>query len=204
MQHRLSFIPYMKAEIAAKLNRELKDEIVSERQVVYILVETRKLLEQQGVLHDFRALKLCSDWAVHPKLQGRDSQIVLKYFDAYEIEYQNSHIAMAEFPLEPLHDFVSYKQFRAEFMDALSSYDVETDTLAQDKFWQSFIQYYACVIQDCPLEAKQDSTELVNRVTAQSWSREMADAIYPGKRVIQWNWTLKSGTEREKIVCALI
>ena len=61
----------MKAHIAAKLSRELEDEIVSERQVVYILVETRKLLEQQATLGHYRNLKLCADWAVHPRLQGQ-------------------------------------------------------------------------------------------------------------------------------------
>jgi len=129
---------------------------------------------------------------------------VLKHFDAYEIEYQNSGISMAEFSLEPLHDFVSQKRFRTELIEALSRYGVETNTVAQDKFWQCFIQYYMSVIQDCPLEAKNDKTQLVSQVTALSWPKEMADAIYPGKRVIQWNWSLKSGTERKQIVCALI
>jgi hypothetical protein len=73
----------MKKDIACKLSRELKDEIVSERQVVYILVETRKLLEQQGRLDDFRTLTLCCNWTVHPKLDRKDSQEVLKYFDGY-------------------------------------------------------------------------------------------------------------------------
>ncbi len=194
----------MKAHITAKLSREFEEEIVSERQVVYILVETRKLLEQQGVLSNFPALKLCSDWAVHPKLDRGDSLVILKHFDTYEIEYQNSRVTVAEFPLEPLHDFMSHKKFRAEFTEALSSYGMKTDSLTQDNYWQSFIQHYTSVIQDCPLEARNDNTQLVSRVTALCWPEEMADAIFPGKRVIQWNWTLKSGTEREKPVCALV
>ncbi len=124
----------MKDDIVAKLNRELDEEIVSERQVVYILVEARKLLEQQRTLDSFRAFKLCGDWAVHPKLRGPDSQLVLKYFDAYEAEYQNSGVTMAEFQLEPLHDFVSYRRFRVEFMQALAPYDVNVDRLASDTF----------------------------------------------------------------------
>jgi hypothetical protein len=27
---------------------------------------------------------------------------------------------------------------------------------------------------------------------------------YPGKHVVQWNWNLKSGAPKEKLVCALI
>ena len=58
----------MKEDIASKLNHELDQEIVSERQVVYILIEARKLLEQQKTLDNFRGFKLCGDWAVHPKI----------------------------------------------------------------------------------------------------------------------------------------
>jgi hypothetical protein len=194
----------MKSDIVGKLSRELEDEIVSERQVVYILVETRKLLEQQTRLDDFRTLTLCSNWTVHPKLDRKDSQEVLKYFDAYEAEYQNSRLTVAEFQHQQLHDFMTFKSFRSELFEALSSYGVETSALTEDKAWQSFIQHYTSVIRDCPLEAKNGKTQLVSHVTALCWPEEMAGSTFPGKRVVQWNWTLKSGIEREKNVCALI
>jgi hypothetical protein len=193
----------MKEDIAAKLNRELGQEIVSERQVVYILVEARKLLEQQKTLDNFRALKLCSDWAVHPKLKGPDSQAVLRHFDAYEAEYRRTGVTMAEYQLEPLRDFLSHKRFRAEFIEALSPYDITVDRFASDEFWRPFIQYYTSVIQDCPLEAVDSNTQIVTHVSALAWPKQTAEAAYPGKRVIQWNWTLKDSTER-KLVCALI
>jgi hypothetical protein len=44
--------------------------------------------------------------------------MILRHFDAYA-EYQNSGITMAEFRLEPLHEFMSLKRFRAEFVEAL-------------------------------------------------------------------------------------
>jgi hypothetical protein len=187
----------MKEDIAGKLNRELDQAIVSERQVVYILVEARKLLEQQKTLDSFRAFKL------HPKLRGPDSQLILKHFDAYEAEFKKSGITMAEFRLEPLHDFMSHKRFRAEFIEALSPYGIQVERVASDVYWQSFIQHYTSVIQDCPLEAIGKNTQIVAHVSGLPWPTEMANAIYPGKRVIQWNWTLKNSAER-KLVCALI
>jgi hypothetical protein len=193
----------MKQDITSKLNAELDQEIVSEMQVVYILVEARKLLEQQQTLDKFRAFKLCSDWAVHPKLRGPDSQMILKHFDAYETEHQKSGVTVAEFQLEPLHEFMTYARFRAEFIEALSPHDVEVGQLSSDAFWQPFIQHYTAVIQDCPLEATDNNTQLVSHVTGLAWPKKMADAMYPGKRVIQWNWTLKNSTER-KLVCALV
>ena len=193
----------MEVNIVSKLNHELGREIVSEGQVVYILVEARKLLEQRKVLRNFKALKLCSDWAVHPKLNGPDSQDILRYFDAYEAEFRNSGLTMPEFRLDPLHDFMSHKKFRAEFIEALSPYEVDVEYLASDSFWRPFIQHYTSVIQDCPLEAIGNSTQLVSRVSCLAWPKEMADGIFPGRRVVQWNWTLKENDER-KLVCSLV
>jgi hypothetical protein len=193
----------MKEDIVAKLNRELGHEIVSERQVVYILVEARKLLEQQETLDNFRSFKLCSDWAVHPKLRGPDAQAVLRHFDAYETEYRRTGVTMAEYQLVPLRDFMSHERFRSEFIEALSPHDIAVDRLAFDAFWRPFIQHYTSVIQDCPLEAVDNNTQLVTHVSALAWPSKQAEAAYPGKRVIQWNWTLKDSTRR-KLVCALI
>jgi hypothetical protein len=193
----------MKPDIVRKLNREVRRPIRTERQAVYILVEARKLLEQQGTLEKFRGFKLCSDWAVHPKLRGPDAQLILSYFDAYEAEYQKSGLTMAEFKLQPLHDFLALKSFRDEMMTSLRPHDVEVAFVASDDFWKPFVQRYMSVIQDCPLEAWGQNTTFVSHVSAQAWPEDMADGIYPGKRVVQWNWTLKNSQER-KLICALI
>ncbi len=193
----------MRNDILTKLSSELEVEITAERQVVYILVEARKLLEQQGTLEKFRTLKLCADWAVHPKLDRSDAQVVLKRFDAFEMEHRKSGVTVAEFQSQALRDFLSYENFRGELITSLAQEGANVDRLKADAFWQSFIQYYSAVIRDCPLEAKSTNTQLVSCVTCLAWPEEQANAIFPGKRVIQWNWDLKSGTGRNA-VCALV
>lgn len=194
----------MRDEIAAKLSYELDKEIQSERQVVYILVETRKLLEREDALTAYRALKLCSDWAVHPKLCGTDAQEILRRFDAYEVEFQKSGKTLAEFQPGPLHEFLSLAKFRTELMQALSRYGVHAAPLASDTIWQNFVQHYCGVIRDCPLEARNEHTRLVTHVRAVAWPTDQADAVFPGRRVVEWIWTLGSGMVREKTVSALI
>jgi hypothetical protein len=98
---------------------------------------------------------------------------------------------------------MSHKAFRQDFIDALSQHQVNISRLASDEYWQSFIQHYTSVIQDCPLEALGDNTQLVSHVSALAWPQEMANSTFPGKRVIQWNWTLK-GSGEKKLVCALV
>jgi len=194
----------MKNDIAEKLNREFGQDIADERQVVYILVEARKLLEQQGTLKTFPAFNLCSDWAVHPKLDRKGAQLVLSHFDAYEAEYRKSGVTVAEFGLPSLLDFMSHKKFREEFIWAIEPHGVRVDRLAADDFWRAFIQRYSDVVQDCPLEARAHTTRYVNHVTCLAWPQKRANALFPGKHVVQWNWNLKSGAPREKLVCALI
>jgi hypothetical protein len=113
---------------------------------------------------------------------GRASKAARARFSEYfyEIEYQKSGITIAEFPLEPLHDFMSYKTFRAELIEALTPYGVETDRFSSDMFWRSFIHYYSSVIQDCPLDAIDNNIRLVTHVSGQAWPMEMAQTIYRG------------------------
>jgi hypothetical protein len=193
----------MRGDIVEKLNAELAQPIRSELQVVYILVEARKLLEQQGTLDAFRGFKLCGDWAVHPKLRGPDAQQILIFFNAYEAEYAKSGVTVAEFQTRPVQDFLSLKSFREEMIASLRPYGVEVDRIASDEFWKPFVQCYMSVIQDCPLEAWEQNAAYVTHVSAQAWPEDMAAGIFPGKRVVQWNWTL-TNTQEKKLVCALI
>lgn len=191
-------------DIVAKLNGEFDAEIVTERQVVYILVEARKLLERQDTLDNFQAFKLCGDWAVHPKLKRSSAQAVLGYFDAYESEFRKSGVTVAESKLQPLLDFMAHKNFREQFIQAVEPHGVRVDRLVSDDYWRAFIQLYSAVVQDCPLEARANTTQFVNHVTCLAWPKDRANALYPGKHVVQWKWNLKSGAPKEKLVCALI
>jgi hypothetical protein len=193
----------MKPDIISKLNLEMGRAIVSEVQVVYILVETRKLLEQQQQLLNFRTLKLCTDWAVHPKLSGTDAKGILSYFDDFEAEHRMSGVTVKEFNFAPLNDFLSHATFREQFIAALQPHGIDVSRIASDAFWRPFIQHYSSVIQDCPLVAVDDETRLVNEVTASAWPEDMAEGIFPGKCVVQWNWKPNDAAER-KLICALI
>ena len=193
----------MRGDIAEKLNREFDEPICNEQQVVYILVEARKLLEQAGVLETLSDFKLCSDWAVHPKLRGPAAQQILGYFNAYEIERAQSGVTLHAFQPKPLEDFLSLKSFRGEMMTGLQPYGVDVDPIATDEFWQPFVQCYMGVIRDCPLEACEQNATHVSHVSASAWPEEMASQIFPGKRVVQWNWTL-TNTKEVRDACALI
>ena len=60
----------MKPDILTKLAAELREPIGSERQVVYIMVELRKLIELNCDGAQYTALKFHCDWVAHPRLAG--------------------------------------------------------------------------------------------------------------------------------------
>ena len=110
---------------------------------------------------------------------------------------------MKEFDLQPLNEFLALQTFRTEFIAALRESAVSSIALENDEFWRSFVQHYLGVIQDCPLQAIREDGRLVVEVTGQAWTRAMADSIFPGKRVIQWNWKPKD-RPGQSLICALV
>ena len=194
----------MKPDICTKIAAELDQDLSSERQVVYILVEIRKLLEAQGTLENYPALRLCCDWVVHPKLRGLGAQNVILRLDSYEVERQLSGKTVDEHNDPSLSEIMTLKGFRSELRDALAAHAIPTERLATDEYWRNFIKYFVPVIQDCPLEAWEANTQWVHHVTALAWPDDQASALFPCKLVLQWNWTLKGGTSRQNVVCALV
>ena len=71
----------MRSDIEAKLADVLTRPIEAECQVVYILVEVRKLLEHEGTKNTLNALTLCCDWSIHTKLDRNEARKVLKEVD---------------------------------------------------------------------------------------------------------------------------
>jgi hypothetical protein len=85
----------MERDIEQKLLAEFSQPITSERQAFYILVELRKLLERKGTLDKYPTLKICCDWAVHPKLNRASAQPIMKLFDEYEAKYRSEGIGVS-------------------------------------------------------------------------------------------------------------
>src|SRR5438034_358212 len=89
-------------DIVQKLARELSLPIQSERQVAYILVEIRKLLEldkrarekaKQPKDHTYATLQLCCDWAVHPVMDYENGKRIVRRFDKWQEYLDRLHAA---------------------------------------------------------------------------------------------------------------
>lgn len=187
----------MVPDIVYKLSEEFAQDITSERQVVYILVEIRKLLEKKDDLDKYPDLKLCCDWATHPKLDRKSAQRIAMLFDRYEAKYRRDGVGVNQAEIPELVEFCEHSRFRAQFIEACESNDVPTGALRNDDWWRFFLEQFSEVVRDCPLEAKGDSTTHVTRVTASAISPESI-GVWGRQFAICWTWyrndTITPGT----------
>ncbi len=135
--------------IVGKLRTELQREIVSECQVVYILVKIRKLLVLHNQAKTFSILNLYCNWTVHSSLDRDAAQNLI-------VELNRSYSRLdtgetAEHGLQGLWNYFSFDHFRKQFQAFLSLHNLPT-AICEDVLWQEFLHYYSLAIQDCPLE----------------------------------------------------
>jgi hypothetical protein len=156
----------MKSAIILKLQRELAEPISTERQVVYILVEIRKLLETNAALKKkYDALWFHASWAVHAEMRGWDgiAAKLLQYFDeAYPLLREKE---LHELPRElgrAVEDAMSLDHFRRHLQDFLTEQGLNT-SIAK-KYWTEFLRLYASVIQDSPLIVSQQNIKNLSNV----------------------------------------
>jgi hypothetical protein len=144
-----------------KLDRELREPIETERQVVYILVELRKLMERNSDAESYFALNFYWDWAVHTKLDRNGAARIVERFDKYQalIEVSQSSpegtVPEADFGvLKDVEDTVRLQRFRTQFRQYLEQNGLPSDVVRDDMQWTNFLSYYFRVIEDCALICK--------------------------------------------------
>ena len=141
----------MEDQIINKLELELAEPMTTERQVVYFLVEIRKLLDKQGKKGDLRysSLRLYCNWAAHIELSQRQASEIVKQVDALYPKLMNGTLSDDE--KNGLRERFLLTTFRAQLNDFLD--ELELRTLHDDE-WNSFLACFLNVIQDCPLVCK--------------------------------------------------
>jgi hypothetical protein len=158
----------MERDIVQKLTEEFAQQVASERQVVYILVELRKLLERKGSLQSYRALGLCCDWAAHPKLDRSSAQEITKLFDQYEEKYRREGVGVSQADIPELVDFCEHTRFRAQLIEACESNGLPTKSPRDDEWWRFFL---TDPTNNSKFGAKQRRTHpLFNRQLFAGWS----------------------------------
>lgn len=176
--------------IVEKLRRELQERIVSERQVMYILAETRKLLNMLNEAKAFSVLTFHCNWALHHSLdQDAAKNLVTELNDSYHALGDG---ATAELGGRALWNKLGLDTFRKQLRGFLRHHHLPTD-LCNDDIWGTFLHQYSKVIQDSPLICSQDAT-----VAGLTFDRLVLTAVNAGINMlgreeiaIRWSFYLK-------------
>lgn len=151
----------MEEAIKAKLRRALIEKIEKECQVVYTLVETRKLLDKStDGRAQFGSLKFYCDWAVHTELDRSGAKEFVAQLDRWLSSLLKDPGAT---PMEhaEIERLLYFETFRSELRSFLGAQDLPTD-VCEGETWNRFIALYKQVIMDCPLTYKGSNSTLTH------------------------------------------
>lgn len=139
--------------IIAKLEKLIAKGIGTQAETLYLLVEVRKLLEQQQAKKQYEYLTFHCDWAVHPTLAGPTAQKVLEQFDAANIHLKTG-IELHDLPglLRIEIDRISQmRYFKDQLAGFLKANELPTLETTRSDGWVHFLHLYVKIVEDCPL-----------------------------------------------------
>jgi len=144
----------MEEQILRKIRGELERGIKSECQVVYLLVEIRKLMDKSNVpRHSYESLRLYCDWVVHVDI---DRNAVAKRIvrTADDIFAKLIRGSLADHETSVLKRVFSLDVFREELGQFLEENRMRRFSGSE---WNAFAACFLNVIEDCPLLCKGDN-----------------------------------------------
>jgi hypothetical protein len=202
----------MKPDIIEKLRSELREPIHSERQVVYILAELRKLMELETidrieagapVGNSYFALKFYCDWAVHVRLDQAGAQRIVQRINEYQrfMEDLSSPARTVVDPafLQELNQSLQLTKFREQFSAYLNSHGLDVGIATDKERWAAFLTHYSRVIEDAPLISEAKGLEWVDSVAVRVFDERPAGAA-DYTLAIRWTWVSKKDGMQKNVV----
>ena len=185
----------MRERILTKLQLALTESISSERQVVYILVAIRKLLELSNDSERFFALRFYCDWATHPAMDREGSARIVRRFSEWQKTSDDLRDAGIHTVLDPqlqaeLDKITELRQFRKQLATLLAEHQVDSSLAADDAKWRAFVEFYAQVVDECPLKCTDSGLPYVDEVIIKFLDLR---GINPDELsiAVQWSWVNK-------------
>lgn len=177
----------MKDELIRKIQRVLDTRITTEMQVVYLLVEVRKLMDRDN--YNDPVLRTFNNWVVHTSLENRadGSTLILSEFDEFMAElYENRN----QLP-HPKH--ISLGTFREALFLFFKHFDLSAKFVKDAAEWKKFSRLYCRIVGECPIVFTASKTKLkyIHKVELRGISRGIVVKEWP---IVEWRLTLQNGS----------
>lgn len=144
----------MKSELLRKIQLVLDRRITNEMQVVYLLVELRKLMDRDDYKDPI--LRTFSNWVVHTSLenQAEGSTFILSEFDhfvagLYERKRQSPRL-----------QHISLGAFREALVRCFEHFDLSAKFVKNIAQWKRFSKLYCLIVSECPIVFTASKKEL--------------------------------------------
>lgn len=145
----------MRSEIIDKLNAHLVQGLRTEADVVYLLVQIRKLLEQQNEWAPFPTIQFYSNWVVHAQLDrvSGDSALV-RVLRELEMTVSPGNRAKLSDTSALLSNALSMRTLAAELRTFLGAQrGFEPTSILKPEMMPRFVQLLVRILVDLPLIA---------------------------------------------------
>jgi len=148
----------MEEEIIRKLKEQLSKEIKEESQVLYILAEARKFIEEfdPGAKHNYPNLYFVCNWVLHIKMERTPAKSILEKLDDIFAKIHESRSRYygpqlkSQAVLNKHISFFLLEDFRKEFAKFLTEYRLPLQITKLDN-WVNFRPLLLEILADCPL-----------------------------------------------------
>jgi len=187
--------------IAEKLAPKVQEAITTESQVVYIMVELRKLLEYDHLKSEYDIINFYGNWVVHTKLeQSPIADKIVRYFDRLQTGelgsldgqtetelYQQvasfrNELVEQSVPAKPrdgISRLIGHLPFQNQLRDCLTHFSLPT-MLCEDAQFGAFRVQLGKVIEECPLfilKRKRNHQEATTRLAEQEARTRFVESV---------------------------
>lgn len=128
-----------------KIRETLIAGIESERAIVYLLVETRKLADRNN--YEDPVLRMFCNWVVHTDLanKGEGSTLLLAAVDKEIDDAVASNKSINSLPI------FRFETFRKSLGQFLMHFKLPDELVQLEKKWRPFVMLYSSVVSECPI-----------------------------------------------------
>lgn len=178
----------MKDELLTKIQGVLDLPITTEMQVLYLLVELRKLIDREKYKNP--VLRTFCNWVVHTDLENKaeGSRLVLTEFDDQMTRVLERNESVPSF------EHLSFGAFRAALEQCFDSFGLSAKFIKDKSEYLRFVGLYSSIVSECPIHFTASKTKLkyVKSVKLEGIEK---DIIFDGWPVLQWKVMLTNGRE---------
>lgn len=179
--------------IKEKLRRAFADILDTEMQVVYVLVEIRKYLEQNAELRKRHpALNFYCCWAVHSAASGHGADRILERFDRLRPLMKSG---LTPDQKAEIFRTLTLGKLKEELIDFLDAFGIESSIKTSRPDWLKFLRAYAAITEDCPFVLSNNSTVKLRHIDNIRVETVPLPPGVPPEIIFATVWVLRKGTK---------